>query len=362
MSSPTLIPVHLGPNSYSILVGDRLFPHRLAKHPMLRSPYTRVFIVADSRLKSLAQDFGTTLKGRYAGSFFLRGGEATKDISSLPPLYMAAARAHLDRHSVVVAIGGGVIGDVAGFFAATYLRGIRIIHIPTTLVAQVDSAIGGKTGVNLPYGKNLVGAFHQPSLVMVDLSTLKTLPEREFRSGLAEIIKYGIIKDAALFRRLECGIEKILKRDPKELLWVIRRCCAIKARVVIRDEREMTGLRTILNFGHTIGHGIEAAADYSFLHGEAIALGMMGATWLSEKATGLSFAHAQRIRKLIQRAGLPVRLKKPLSAKRILAAIQLDKKVAHRKIHFVLARHIGSAQTRIPVEPKVILQAIVTLN
>ena len=358
MSATSVICVQLGPRSYPILVGEKLLTDVLHHHPLLLSRHTRYFVIADICLKPLAIRLIRSLARRCAGSVFLRGGESIKDMATLPYLYRAAAHVRLDRQSVVIAIGGGVIGDIAGFFAATYLRGIRIAHIPTTLMAQVDSAIGGKTGVNLPGGKNLIGAFHQPSLVIVDPSTLNTLPEREFRAGLAEVVKYGVIANAELFRRLELHMEKILQRDLAELSWVIRQCCAIKARVVSRDEREVTGLRAILNFGHTIGHGIEAAAQYSLLHGEALGVGMAGATHLSEELTGLSPHAGQRIRNLIQRAGLPIRLQKPLPTKKIFTAMRLDKKSAREQIHFVLAKRIGSVQTGFPVTIKTIQSAL----
>ncbi len=360
MSRSSTIFLPLGPRSHRIVIGDGIIASSIRSAPVLRD--TRALIVCDARLRPLARRVAQALGSRHAGTAWLRGGEPTKDISTLPRLYKAASRARLDRQSTIIAIGGGVIGDVAGFFAATYLRGIRIIHIPTTLVAQVDSAIGGKTGVNLPGGKNLVGAFHQPSLVIVDPTALKTLPTREYRSGLAEVIKYGVIADAPLFRRLEKNLTLLLHRNPRELAWVIHRCCAIKARVVSRDEREITGLRAILNFGHTIGHGIESAARYKLLHGEAIALGMIAATQLSEKLSSLPRSDTQRIRTLIARAGLQVRPKKRLKPSCILAAMRLDKKSAHGQIRFVLAKRIGKVVTGIPLTDRAILDAISLVN
>ncbi len=354
----TTVPVRLGDRSYPIIIGRNILPKHLIQHPLFSHQGTRVFVVSDSRVKSIAKDMIRGFSKRCVGSFFLPGGERTKNISTLISLYQAASRARLDRQSVIIAIGGGVIGDVTGFFAATYLRGIQIVHIPTTLIAQIDSAIGGKTGINLPSGKNLVGAFHQPSLVMTDLAVLKTLPEREFCSGLAEAIKYGIIADANLFHYLESNMGKILKRDSIALSWVIRRCCAIKARVVSKDECETSGLRAILNFGHTIGHGIEAAAGYTLLHGEAIALGIIGAVHLSQRVMKLSSPSAGRIYRLIQRMGLPIHLKKPLVISQILTAMQLDKKRVQGQLRFILARRIGSVKTGISIPKNLVKETL----
>jgi 3-dehydroquinate synthase len=296
----------------------------------------------------------------------LPGGEATKDVPTLQRLWAVGTRQGLDRQSVVVAIGGGVIGDAVGFFAATHLRGIRVVQVPTTLMAQVDSSIGGKTGINLPVGKNLVGAFHQPCLVVADPSVLKTLPEREFRAGLAEVVKYGIIADPVLFRRLESRAAAVLAREPAELRWIIARCAAIKARVVSLDERETKGLRATLNFGHTIGHALEAATRYgALIHGEAVALGMIGATDLSRRFAGLPERDARRIVSLIERLGLTSRLPRiaarcPL--KKILAALRLDKKAAGGRPRFVLAKRIGRVVTGITVPPGAIRSALVGLG
>ncbi len=358
---PSTIPVRLGPRSYDMVIEPNAFPAKLSRHSLVRAS-SRILVVADARLTSAAKRFEKTMGKRVAGLILLRGGERTKNLSSLPKLYSAAARARLDRKSLVVAIGGGVIGDCAGFFAATYLRGIRIVHVPTTLISQVDSAIGGKTGVNLPEGKNLVGSFHQPSLVLVDPNFLKTLPDREFRSGLAEVIKYGIIADATLFNRLEKRMPRILKRDPAELAWIIERSCRIKANVVSHDEREVTGLRATLNFGHTLGHAIEAAARYRSLHGEAIALGMIAATTLSCKLEGLPAASARRIASVILAAGLPTRLPSNVNLRNVLEAMKVDKKTEGGKIRFVLAKKIGKVKTGIIVSELQIGQALCSLR
>jgi 3-dehydroquinate synthase len=229
--------------------------------------------------------------------------------------------------------------------AATYLRGVPFVQVPTTLLAQVDSSVGGKVGVNLKAGKNLVGAFYQPRLVLCDLDALKSLPEREFRAGLAEIIKYGIIYDAALFEKLERDMAKILRRDPEILADIIARSCEIKAEVVSQDETE-SGLRAILNFGHTIGHALEAISGYGkYLHGEAISIGEVAAAKISAKCLGFPVDEVQRIAELFERAGLPIHVKLRGSDKgRLFAAMKLDKKVSGGEIKFVLARKIGMAE------------------
>ena len=269
-------------------------------------------------------------------------GETAKSLKTVQSSYDRLAAHRLERKSFIVALGGGVTGDLAGFVAATYLRGIPFVQVPTTLLAQVDSSVGGKVGVNLRAGKNLVGSFYQPRLVLGDLDTFKTLPAREYRAGMAEVIKYGIIYDAALFKKLERELPKLLRRDPKILADVVARCCEIKAEVVGQDETD-AGLRAILNFGHTIGHALEAISGYgTYLHGEAIAIGQVAAAELSAQLTGLPAGDVERIRELFKRAGLPVRVK--LSAtqrKKLLAAMRLDKKVSGGEIKFVLARGLA---------------------
>src|SRR5207249_2417558 len=272
--------------------------------------------------------------------------------------YDQLAEHRLERKSFVVALGGGVVGDLAGFVAATYLRGIDFVQVPTTLLAQVDSSVGGKVGVNLKAGKNLVGAFHQPRLVLCDLDTLHSLPAREFRSGLAEVIKYGIIYDAALFKRLEQDMAGLLKGDPETLSQVVARCCEIKAQIVAEDETE-NGLRAILNFGHTIGHAIEAVCGYgAYLHGEAIAIGQVAAARLSAQF-GLPPADVDRIADLFRRAQLPTNIR--LNARqraRLFAAMRLDKKVSAGQIRFVLAKRIGKVVWGEKVPPKLIEKAL----
>jgi|TARA_B100001971_G_C18265530_1_gene591822 3-dehydroquinate synthase len=282
-------------------------------------------------------------------------GEKAKTLKNVQACYNQLAKHRLERGSFVMALGGGVVGDLAGFVAATYLRGLDFVQVPTTLLAQVDSSVGGKVGVNLTAGKNLVGAFYQPKLVLCDVDVLRTLPVREFRAGLAEVIKYGIIYDAKLFARLERKMPKLLVQDSPVLTSVIARCCQIKAEVVGKDERE-AGLRSILNFGHTIGHGLEAISSYGkYLHGEAISIGQVAAAKISEQNTGLSAKDSARMTSLFEQAGLPTHVKlTALQSKQLFAAMQLDKKVSGGETKFVLAKRIGQV-----VSGQIVAEAII---
>ncbi len=270
--------------------------------------------------------------------------ESEKNLQSVEGLAQSLVSAGADRHALIVAIGGGVAGDVGGFVAATYLRGVSLVQVPTTLVAQVDSAIGGKTGVNLPEGKNLVGAFYPPRLVLADPELLATLPEREFRGGLAEVIKYGVIADAKLFAFLEKRLDAILHRDAAALEHVIRRSIQIKAHVVGKDEKE-SGLREILNFGHTFGHALESVTRYRcFQHGEAVAWGMMCAALLGHEVAGTPADVVSRIVALVRRMG-PLPPWPDVKPKEIIDAMRSDKKARGGKLRFVLANKLGQART-----------------
>lgn len=268
-------------------------------------------------------------------------GEEHKSLSSLSLLYDRFIDARLDRNSAVIALGGGVVGDLAGFAAATFLRGIALVQVPTTLLAQVDSSVGGKTGVNHPAGKNLIGAFHQPRLVWIDVWTLRTLPRREVLAGMAEIIKYGAILSADLFELLESELDRILALDDQLIIEVVRRCCELKAAVVGADERE-SGYRAILNFGHTIGHAIEMLTDYRrYLHGEAVAMGMVFAAQLSAARGHCRSDIAARVVRLIARAGLPIEIPRDLIGPALVRAIETDKKASGGKIKFVCLEEVG---------------------
>ena len=305
----------------------------------------RALIVTDSNVDpqhGSRVEAALRARGMAAVRAVVKAGEESKNLETVRQLYTQALTAGLDRSSLIVALGGGMVGDVAGFTAATFMRGIRLVQIPTTLLAMVDSGVGGKTGVNLPEGKNLVGAFHQPAEVVADLSFLDTLPKREYVSGLAEVVKYGVIWDADLFRKLEAQADKLLDRDPAVLEAVVARCCAVKAEIVAMDERE-TGVRAILNFGHTLAHAVEASAGYgAWLHGEAVAAGMVFACDLSVARKSLGEHERERIAGLLTRLGLPVRVG-GIAWADLKAVMQTDKKARRGSPRFVLVERIGGA-------------------
>jgi 3-dehydroquinate synthase len=274
-------------------------------------------------------------------------GEGAKTPAQVEGLHRRFARAGLDRGAWVLALGGGVVGDVAGFAAATYLRGVRLAMAPTTLLAQVDASIGGKTGVNLPEGKNLVGSFHQPRLVLADTRALATLPEREFRSGLAEVVKVGAALDRALFALVEREADRLLERDPVLVARVVARCARLKAGVVTADERDLSGRRAVLNYGHTVGHALEAATGYRrFRHGEAVSIGIVAAARLAVRLGALAPADAARQERLLARLGLPTRVPRGVPLSRIVQALRRDKKARDGRLVFVLTPSMGSARLR----------------
>jgi 3-dehydroquinate synthase len=304
----------------------------LVTHPELHTHYGAA--VLDSLVRA----------GRQAEALLVPTGEGSKSLAELARLWEAFATLRLDRRSVVLALGGGVIVDLAGFAAATYLRGLDLVHLPTSLLAQVDASVGGKTAIDLPQGKNLVGAFYQPRWVVADVATLATLPLREMRAGLAEVIKYGVIADAGLFAFLEREREAFLAGEPEHLSEIVLRSCRIKAEVVRQDERE-GGLRAILNYGHTVGHAVEALAGYTgLLHGECVAIGMEAAARLAARRGLLDPAEVVRQRRLLEAYGLPTRLPAGQEPEAILAAMRWDKKTVGDEIHFVLARRIGAVE------------------
>ncbi|HYT54516.1 MAG TPA: 3-dehydroquinate synthase [Verrucomicrobiae bacterium] len=271
-------------------------------------------------------------------------GEEHKNLKSLVSIYDRLIGERFERKSCVLALGGGVVGDVAGFAAATYLRGVSYVQVPTTLLAQVDSSVGGKTGINHESGKNLIGAFYQPKLVLIDVAVLRTLPHRELVAGLAEVIKYGIIQDPALFELLEQRMEKLLGSDRELLSQVIAVSCAIKARVVEADERE-DDYRAVLNFGHTIGHALETVTGYrQVLHGEAVAVGMVKAVALSVQQGFCDTASFNRVAALVRKAGLPVEIPPGVLPQNLIQAMEVDKKVAGGKIKFIMCEGIGKTR------------------
>jgi 3-dehydroquinate synthase len=355
------VSVQLGHRSYAIKIAPSLLKHLGSECVRLHLGGCCAIITDTNVGKKFARPvFESLVKAGFEPTLIIvPAGETAKSLKSAQSCYDQLAASRLERKSFIVALGGGVVGDLAGFVAATYLRGIPFVQVPTTLLAQVDSSVGGKTGVNLKAGKNLVGAFYQPKLVVCDLNTLKTLPEREFRAGLAEVIKYGVIYDAKLFTQLERDLAKLLKRDPKTLAAVVARCCEIKAEVVGQDETE-NGLRAILNFGHTIGHAIENSSGYGkFLHGEAIAIGQVAAARLSQHVLGLPTRDVGRIETLLARAGLPVAIHfNGARRNKLFDAMKLDKKVSAGEIQFVLARQIGRVEFGKKIPAKVLEQCL----
>jgi 3-dehydroquinate synthase len=343
------IRIELGPASHDAQVGATLLDRlgELARGAGLKPGACA--IVTDSNVEKL---YGARVEHALRKSGFapvvisVPPGEASKSFATLELLYDRMTEVGLDRASSVFALGGGVVGDLAGFAAATFLRGVPLVQVPTTVVAQVDSALGGKTAINHRHAKNLIGAFYQPRLIVADVTTLATLPDREFREGLAEVIKYGAIMDAPMIADLERDLDAILARRPDLLEQVVARSLMHKAAVVSADERE-SGLRKTLNFGHTIGHAIEASAGYgSYFHGEAVAIGMVAAARLSSRYGGLSADEVSRLQHLIERAGLPTAMLPNWRSDEFLRALGLDKKRAAGGIEFVLLDRLGHSLTK----------------
>ncbi len=333
--------VALGERAYPIHIGecllgraDLILPHLAQKQAAIVTNTTVAPLYLDSLRQALEAE------GVKVVPIVLPDGEAYKNGETLNQIYHALLTHRCERKTTLIALGGGVIGDLTGYAAATYLRGVPFIQVPTTLLAQVDSSVGGKTGINHPLGKNMIGAFYQPRLVLADTSTLSTLPDRELSAGLAEVIKYGLIGDLPFFEWLEKHIEALRARDPAALAYAIHRSCAEKARVVAADERE-GGIRALLNLGHTFGHAIESGMGYGvWLHGEAVAAGTVLAAELSRRLGWLNEADVARIRALFERAGLPVAAP-ALGVEKYLDLMGLDKKVEDGKMRFVLLRAIG---------------------
>lgn len=325
-------------------------------------PGAKVMVVADS---AVAGRYGKMLKiGLMKAGFEVRlviipAGERSKTLAQAQKLLTQLSKANFERESWLIALGGGVVGDLTGFVAATYLRGVPYIQVPTTLLAQVDSSIGGKTGVDTPEGKNLVGAFYHPRIIWITPDLLKTLPARHWRNGLAEVIKYGAIRDAALFEILERKMDRLLKGYSADWVPVIKRCAEIKADVVKKDPTETKGLRAILNFGHSVGHAIEAATGYrQYLHGEAISIGMFVAGLLSEQLSGLDGIDRIRLGTLLTKAGLPARVKRPIPRSRLLQFLARDKKVQNGTVRFVLLKGLGEALSQQKIAPDVLALAL----
>jgi 3-dehydroquinate synthase len=333
--------VELGERSYPIVIGDSLLrqPDLLRQHVAARD----VLIVSNTTVAPLYLE---PLVAAFAGArlveAILPDGESHKTLTTVARVLDVLVANRFGRDCTIVALGGGVVGDMAGFAAACYQRGVPYVQVPTTLLAQVDSSVGGKTGVNHPGGKNLIGAFYQPGVVLIDTSTLASLPVRELRAGLAEVIKYGLICDAPFFDWFEAHVDELLAADPQALAHIIRRSCEIKAQVVGHDEREQ-GERALLNLGHTFGHAVESATHYTqWLHGEAVGAGLLMAAAMSRECGLIEAAVVDRIRRLLERTGLPVRIGE-VPPDLALGHMQIDKKVQGGRMRLVLLRGIGDA-------------------
>lgn len=352
--------VNLGPRSYTVQVGSGLLAG-LGAEMAKKMMGTKVAVITDSNVGPLyAEQVMESLRqgGKEPTLITVPAGEESKSLSCLETVCGEMVAAGLDRKSFVVALGGGVIGDLGGFAASVYQRGIPYVQVPTTVLSQVDSSVGGKTGVNLKDAKNMVGTFHQPAHVFADVDTLKSLPKREWNEGFAEIIKHAAIRDASMFDVIDQ-----VAQGKGDLVALIRRNIAIKASVVESDEFERTGTRAILNFGHTIGHAIESAAGYGkLLHGEAISMGLNAAAWLASKVSGLTSVELERIRTSLAAFDLPLKLTDDITDEEILRRMKMDKKFDQGAIRFVLIKKLGEAFVSTDVHEGHIKQALEELR
>jgi len=345
--STEMVTVNLGSRSYPIVIGAGILADlgRLLRGQDLG--HNRVAVVTDSVVGKLYRE--KAVESLVAADFDpfvieVPAGEEQKNLVWLSFLYDKLIEGRIERRSAIIALGGGVVGDLAGFAAATFQRGLPFVQVPTTLLAQVDASVGGKTAINHPAGKNLIGAFYQPRLVVIDVNTLATLPQREFLAGMAEVIKYGIILSPDLFSLLEQQLERLLQLDPTLLTSVIKTCCQLKALVVEEDETE-SDYRAILNFGHTLGHAIESATNYQqYLHGEAVAIGMSFATQLSYRRGLCNATVNERVQRLITNAGLSIMVPKDLRKEHLLSGVATDKKITDGKVKFVCIEDLGKTR------------------
>jgi 3-dehydroquinate synthase len=336
------VQVPLGPRSYPIVIGHGtagFAPFARERLPGL----SKALFVADANTRPHAEPLARDLAEATVVS--VPAGEGSKALGVAAELYGHLARLPADRRTPVVAVGGGVVGDLAGFAAATYNRGLPLLMVPTTLLAMVDSSVGGKVGINLPEGKNLVGAFHQPAGVWIDTAFLDTLPDREYRSGLAEVVKYGVILDAEFFAWLEANADAVLRREPAAVEHIVARSCELKADVVSRDEREETGLRMVLNYGHTFAHAFESAGGYGgWLHGEAVAAGMVCASRLAERRGLIAADLTARQVALLKRFGLPTDRRPEWAIDGLIAVMRRDKKNVGGRLRFILPTRLGEVR------------------
>jgi len=333
------IRVNLGPRSYDIAIGSDSESH-FANFVIGRSKARKFLVVADHHVRPIADRLGGFLPN--AKVVHVPAGESSKSLERLNQLFGHLAELPADRKTPIIAVGGGVVGDLAGFAAATYNRGIPLFMVPTSLLAMVDSSVGGKVGVNLPQGKNLVGAFHQPAGVWIDTALLATLPDREYRSGLAEVVKYGVILDEEFFVWIENQVDAILKRESSAVEHLIARSCELKAQVVEQDEREETGLRVILNYGHTFAHAFESVSGYgTWLHGEAVSAGMIHASRLAQKHGLIPSELTRRQARLLERFGLPTACLATWDVEAMLDVMRRDKKNVGGRMRFILPTKLG---------------------
>lgn len=349
--------VNLNERSYPIHIGQNLLgkPELLAPHIHGQ----QVLVVSNETVAPLYLEKTLTALSEYqCESVILPDGEQYKTLDTTTLIFDALLKNHFDRQCTLIALGGGVVGDITGFAAATYQRGVNFIQIPTTLLAQVDSSVGGKTGVNHPLGKNMIGAFHQPQCVLIDIETLNTLEDNQLSAGLAEVIKYGLIRDAGFFDWLESNLDALLARDPGKLAYAIEHSCQNKAEVVAADEKE-SGQRALLNLGHTFGHAIESGMGYgAWLHGEGVAVGMLMAADLSHRLGSMTESQVQRIQQILEQARLPVTPPPELDSDRFLELMAVDKKVMAGKIRLILLNDIGDSYISDNYDPKLLRETL----
>ena len=348
----------MGKRSYPVHIGHGLLSRRDLLAPHLEG--RQVVVITSETVAPLYLDtLVASIASQAPERVVLEDGEDRKNLETFGRIMDRLLGAGFSRDCVVVALGGGVVGDIAGFVAGCYQRGVSFVQVPTTLLAQVDSSVGGKTAVNHPLGKNMIGVFHQPVCVLADMATLNTLPDGELRAGLAEVVKYALIVDPAFFTWLEKHAEALLAKDGETLARAVRRCCEIKAEIVAQDERE-GGTRALLNFGHTFGHAIEAGLGYGrWRHGEAVAAGICAATFLSRRMGWVSEAELERIRSLFLRLALPTRIPRELTPERMLELMARDKKVERGRLRLILLRSLGEARVSADFDPEALRETLV---
>jgi 3-dehydroquinate synthase len=360
MSTEQTVRVDLAERSYDIVIGSNNLAG-LGKFVTERGKTTHAVLITDDNVQEphgMSAVESLVNENINVELISIQPGETSKSVDLAASLWQGFLELGADRKTVVVAVGGGVVGDLAGFVAATFTRGLRFFQMPTSIVAQVDSSVGGKVGINLPEAKNMVGSFYQPKGVFIDTATLETLPEKEYCSGMAEVVKYGVILDADFFEFLEKQTAAVNKRDSGVLVKVISRCCRLKADVVEKDEREESGLRAVLNYGHTFGHAFESLSGYGkLLHGEAVSIGMCCAARLAEKLGRVDRQFVQRQKKLLEALHLPTKTPE-LNCDEILNAMMHDKKVEHGKLRFVLPNRLGNVELVTDIEPDAVCAAL----